>query len=91
MSESPVAALIRATIEAQNPEKKSDREVGMRLLMEPMHERLDRMKENMRRERRDLKQDVKDGLITPDEMKAQLRSTQELIDSYQASLTALLK
>lgn len=91
MSESPVAALIRATIEAQDPAKKRDWAVGSRLLMEPMLERLERMKDDMRKERRQLQQDVDSDLISEDEMKAQLSLSQELINAYQQSLKALLQ
>ena len=89
--ESPVSALIRATIEAQDPQKKSDREYGARLLMEPLQDRLSTMKREYRQERRELQADVNAKLITKAEMERQLQITRDLINAYAESLTKLLK
>lgn len=89
--ESPIKALIRASIEAQNPDKKDERELGHRLLLETFMDRYRTMKKDYREEREELRQDVADGFITEAEMHRQLKITMDLINAYAASLQKLLK
>lgn len=90
-NESPIKALIRASIEAQNPDKKDERELGHRLLLETFMERYRSMKRDYREERKELKQDVTDGFITNAEMQRQLKISMDLITAYAESLLKLLK
>ena len=90
MADSPISRLIEATIDAQNPDKVYERKHASKLLTSPLLKQWSQMKHDLRQERKELRADVDAGLITPDEMNAQLESSSRLVEAFGDSLQEML-